>query len=685
MKVSYLLVLVWMASHLAQSQSSFLPKNLGKSINSTYDEINPVISPDGKTLFFSRPNHPENTYGVLDSEDIWFSKAINDSTWSGAKRISNLNNARYNSIISVSADGKTILVNGVFNKKGNFWKKRGVSVSAQQGDEWSAPVRLKIKGLNRKNSGLLSSGSMSADGDVIFLSISPNYNGKRNDIFVIEKSEKNKWSRPKKVKALNTSSSEEAPFLVPDEKTIYFASDRNSADQFKIYKSIRKGSDWMNWSQPTVLSDTINASPWQSYLRTNKKGSWAYFASVNKSIGKSDIFKVKLFEENPYVIVFGKVINSKNRKPFIGQEFKLAFSTKPIDSVKINYDSATYKAKLPLNNVYQLYAQFPNYISKTEKVDVTGVKEFTRKQIDLLLSSLPYVLVKGKLLVKNSNQQIPATANPKIWINNQLRDSVKINLDSGSYELKINHGVAYEFKVVANPFEPLPEKLDLTSVEEYQVLKLDLFVEEEKMAVVSGKIIDKKTGKPVAAIKAARINVEGLPTVIAAIDTVQSTYELKLPFGKIYSISAAAPNYYPLYENVDVQQKINDKIHKDLVIVPIEVGQSIRLNNIFFDPAKAVLKKESFVELDRVSEFFVDNPEIKVEIAGHTDNVGSAATNLKLSQSRAQAVADYIIKKGIPKERVVAKGYGLAKPVATNTTKDGKAKNRRVEFTILDK
>jgi OOP family OmpA-OmpF porin len=241
-------------------------------------------------------------------------------------------------------------------------------------------------------------------------------------------------------------------------------------------------------------------------------------------------------------------------------------------------------------------------------------------------------------------------------------------------------------RVKADRFEELPLTLDLTKMDEYQELNFDLFVADVKMAVVSGKILDKKTGANLKAISTAKINVEGQSDVFAKIDTVNATYELKLKPGSQYTISASAPNYYPLYEVVDASGTTgNIKISKDLIIVPIEVGQSIRLNNIFFDAGKSILKKESFSELDRVADFLTKNPEIKVEISGHTDNVGGAATNQKLSQSRAQSVADYVVKKGIPKDKVVAKGYGLAKPVASNATKEGKAQNRRVEFTILDK
>ena len=105
---------------LGQEKSAFLPLNLGTEVNSVYDELNPVISPDGKKIFFVRSNHPENTYGSFDSQDIWTSD-WQDGKWSTARRIKELNIGRYNAVLSVSNDGKTVLINRVYNKKGTFW------------------------------------------------------------------------------------------------------------------------------------------------------------------------------------------------------------------------------------------------------------------------------------------------------------------------------------------------------------------------------------------------------------------------------------------------------------------------------------------------------------------------------------------------------------------------------------
>jgi len=103
------------------------------------------------------------------------------------------------------------------------------------------------------------------------------------------------------------------------------------------------------------------------------------------------------------------------------------------------------------------------------------------------------------------------------------------------------------------------------------------------------------------------------------------------------------------------------------------------LNNIFFEFNKATLLKESIAELENIYLLLTENPKLHVEISGHTDNVGSAAVNNKLSLERAKAVVDYLIEKGIANERLTSVGYGFEKPIAPNTTEEGRQKNRRTE------
>jgi OOP family OmpA-OmpF porin len=109
------------------------------------------------------------------------------------------------------------------------------------------------------------------------------------------------------------------------------------------------------------------------------------------------------------------------------------------------------------------------------------------------------------------------------------------------------------------------------------------------------------------------------------------------------------------------------------------------LKNIYFDFDKTTLKKESFVELNKVVDFLKQNGSVEIEIEGHTDNKGSDDYNANLSQGRSQAVVDYIVSQGIESFRLTAHGYGESKPIDSNDSEAGRANNRRVEFTVVKK
>ena len=222
-------------AHDLSAQSSFLPENLGANINSEYAEINPVISSDGKVLYFNRVNHPENTYGEFNSQDVWMSVLQEDGTWSVAKRLpSSINRERNNAILSIAENG-TILINGVYYKD-NTWKTRGISsCNKTDNGEWGPAEKINIRAYNRKNQGLASNAYLSNDGNVMLLSCTKRYDGKKNNIFVSIKNDKGNWGSPKKMKKpVNSRFKEETPFLSQDGNTMYFSSNRKKGNRYFI-------------------------------------------------------------------------------------------------------------------------------------------------------------------------------------------------------------------------------------------------------------------------------------------------------------------------------------------------------------------------------------------------------------------------------------------------------------------
>lgn len=141
--------------------------------------------------------------------------------------------------------------------------------------------------------------------------------------------------------------------------------------------------------------------------------------------------------------------------------------------------------------------------------------------------------------------------------------------------------------------------------------------------------------------------------------------------------------FYSRNINLTAEASATKPFEMEVLLQPISANGKITLNNVFFDFDKSELKSESFAELDKLVELLLKNPAVKMEIAGHTDSKGDKKYNLLLSQKRAESVMEYLLKKGIDKLRLTAKGYGDTQPVAPNDTEENQAKNRRTEVKVL--
>lgn len=218
------------------------------------------------------------------------------------------------------------------------------------------------------------------------------------------------------------------------------------------------------------------------------------------------------------------------------------------------------------------------------------------------------------------------------------------------------------------------------------IFELDNTVKQDPVVLVRGKVYDSKTKKIMSApivYNSLKTNKE-LGTAIS--DPATGSYSIVLPYGEKYSFMAEKEEYYAVTQNVDLSDlKEYKEIEVDLYLNPIEKGEIIRLNNIFFASGKYELLAESYGELDKLLQVLKSNSKMKIEISGHTDAVGADADNLTLSNNRANAVMNYLLGKGIAKDRLSAKGYGETKFIATNDNDEGKQLNRRVEFVILEK
>lgn len=216
--------------------------------------------------------------------------------------------------------------------------------------------------------------------------------------------------------------------------------------------------------------------------------------------------------------------------------------------------------------------------------------------------------------------------------------------------------------------------------------KLPKSLRPEPVVLVSGKVLNGKSQLPLKAV----IRIEDLTShqVVgeARSDPKTGDYHIALPLGKNYGFHAASPGYISVNENLELVNHLDyNEVQKNLYLVPIEVGESIQLRNVFFVISKPQLKIESYPELDRLVEIMKENPTMEIQLEGHTDNLGKPSANLVLSQQRVRAVKAYLVNKGISAKRITGKGYGGSRPVAPSDTEENRQLNRRVEFKITKK
>ena len=261
-------------------------------INTSFREVGPLVSPDGNTLYFSRQNFPDNTGGILDNEDIWYStyNLVTD-TWSAPEKMQEpLNNLGPNSVNFVSVTGDTILLANEYKKNGKM--KSGMSMSIRQNGIWSFPATVRSEELlNMSDQFNLF---MTYNKQVILTSQQLGDSHGERDIYVTLLRPDGSDQTINLGEVVNTAFDEASPFLAPDYKTLYFASKgHNGFGGFDIYVTHRLDETWQHWSEPENLGPIVNSDKDEEFFNFTFDGMYAYF-SRNVSDTNSDIYRVSL-------------------------------------------------------------------------------------------------------------------------------------------------------------------------------------------------------------------------------------------------------------------------------------------------------------------------------------------------------------------------------------------------------
>ena len=507
--------------------------NIGQKINSKNDDYCPFISADESILFFTS-RRADTKGGNMASdgrffEDIYISNNENGK-WTEAKNIGKpLSSEDNDATVGLSNDGQSLFI---FNGE----KKGGdIFICRLKGDKWSKPKSLK--GINTSSHEEYISFSPD-EKTLYFVSNHEKNNLGQHDIFKTTLNKKGKWGKPENLSpVINTEYDERSVFMHPDGRTIYFSSTgHTSMGGFDIFKSVMDNNG--NWSKPENLGYPINTTGNDIFFVMAGNGRKAYYSSEKKEgFGGQDIYTIS----------------------FLGKE-------KPI--IQSNED---------------------NLLACMEK-------------------SITEIIFEEKIQIQTA-----------------------------------------------------------------------------RLTILKGIITDEETNLPLEATIEIVDNDKNEPIASFQSNSKTGKYLISLPSGKNYGIAIKAENYLFHSENFNIPETSNyQEIVKNVALKKLKKGSKIVLRNVFFDTAKSSLRPASETELNRLIKILNDHPKIKIEISGHTDNVGSLAYNKKLSKNRAKSVVNYLIKNGIDKQRLTFEGYAYNQAIATNDTDEGRQLNRRVEYEIVE-
>ncbi|NMM47117.1 OmpA family protein [Marinigracilibium pacificum] len=380
-----------------------VPIRLSENVNSEYPEFRPLLSPDGKTLFFSRRNHPDNIGGEDDMEDIWYSEwSESQQDWTVAKNMGpKLNNKEPNFISSITPDGNSVILILGNEYRGKNKMKAGVSISRKVGDGWSDPEPLEIE--NNYNTSESANFYMANNRRTLIMSVERNDSRGGRDLYVSFLLDDGTWSEPLNLgDDLNTASEESSPFLAPDDKTLYFSSAGYSGyGGTDIYVSRRLDSTWTKWSEPENLGPGINGELDDEFFVIPPTGDFAYYS---KGITEEnlDVFKISLpefYRPDPVTLVAGKVLNKENNEPV---EARIVYQRledgKVIGETLSDPGSGDYEIMLPSGEAYGFLAEAEDYLAMSENLDLTSQETYDEVERNLYLTPIK----KGAVITLNN-------------------------------------------------------------------------------------------------------------------------------------------------------------------------------------------------------------------------------------------------------------------------------------------
>lgn len=434
-----------------------------KEVSSPYHDAAPVVSPDGKKLYFFVVDHPSNTYGKTGTQDIWMSTRDDKGVWSAPQHLgSPFNQSKANQVFQVLSDG-TLLVRG-----GRSKNEMGFSL-VSPGGAWT---ELKIKDFESMAKGRFNGATISADRKHMVLYFSEQPGAVKSDLYVSHESGGN-WSRPEKLKFSNNTD-EFAPFIGPDNKTLFFASDRlglGGQGRADIYKATRLDDTWTNWSEVSNVGKSVNTAAADDYFSMDANGN-VYTARANSRVdgGNLDIFI--LVPKNIKITVAGTIYDEKTNQPLTSSVTVTVKDVKPV-ALKTP-ETGKYETRIPETNEYQISASASGYQPKDLTISLPVLGGDTTLVTDVYLTPIAKKLVlTGNVFDKKTNQ--PLAAKVDFILRPDTRSTYSVGAEGGKFSLEVGKLGRYVLVGSSEGYLPATDSLEFSS-EDLSPVSRDLYL-----------------------------------------------------------------------------------------------------------------------------------------------------------------------------------------------------------------
>jgi outer membrane protein OmpA-like peptidoglycan-associated protein/tetratricopeptide (TPR) repeat protein len=463
--------------------------------------------------------------------------------------------------------------------------------------------------------------------------------------------------------SVNSDALEYYPSLTIDGKKLIFT--RRIAGDEDFYEcDLADGK----WSKAKPLGGRVNTNLNEGAQNISQDGEWIVFTGCNypEGQGSCDLY-ISFKTKNGWS-------EAENIGPIVNTDFWESSPSLSPDKRDLYFSSnqlGTYGGK-------DIWVTHRSNNGKWSRPENLGPTINTNGD-----ESCSFIYADNQTLFFNSNGH-PGYGKTDLFFSKKINDSTWSEPENLGYPINTidEEGsliVAADGKTAYYASEGIDSKggLDLYSFQ----LRKD--IQPPRTLWVKGKVFDAKTknGLP-SSVELTDINSRRLISKVQTDE--EGNYLTTLPVGKDYAFNVNRKGYLFFSENYNINNNSDSVYTADIPLQPIEAGAAIILKNIFFDSKKTELKPASIVELDKVIQLMNDNPRLKILISGYTDNVGKPQDNLTLSNGRSLAVVNYLLaSKQIARERLQFKGLGAAKPIADNTTEEGKALNRRTELSVI--